>query len=295
MENNILITGINGFIGKFLKDYIEKQNIGIVYGIGKRKQKNQERYLNLNISNEDFLKKIKSFFPKCNIVIHLAASLDMTNGYQNITSNCIGTFNICRLAEAWNSKKIIYISSLPVIGVPVQLPINEEHTINPQSIYHITKYAGEQMVNMYCNKKITGIILRIPSPIGHGMNMNTLLPSIIKKCIENKNIILYGTGKRKQNYIDVRDVVDAIMLAIKYDKCGIFNIAAKNSISNLDLAKKCIKITNSSSKIVFSDIEDREENFKWDVSIQKAEKELGYIPHFDIDESIKWIYESVRS
>lgn len=294
MKNNILITGSNGFIGTYLNESIKKQNIGQVYGIGKRKQKDQEQYIGLDITANDFVDRAWNCIPNCNTIIHLAASLDMNNGYDNIETNCIGTYHICKLAEVWKSKTIIYMSSQPVIGMPMQLPITEEHIVNPGSLYHITKYTGEQIIKLYSQKGITGIILRIPSPVGVGMNMNTFLPYMIKKCIKNEDIVLYGTGKRQQNYIDVRDVVEAIKLAMGYDKSNIFNIAARKPISNLDLAKKCVEVTKSNSKIVFADIEDKEENYIWNISVQKAERELGYVPCYNIEESIKWIYDSLK-
>lgn len=293
MKKKVLITGSDGFIGSVLIKRLKSDDNFNIYCISRNEKKRKSGYYIADIQEYDFVKKIADVVPVCDSIIHLAASTDMQDGYANIATNCLGTYNICRLANLWKASKVIYMSSLPIIGQPIKLPITEEHEINPQSIYHVSKYTGEEIVRVGCNKKVRTIILRIPSPIGVGMNMNTFLPDVLKRCIENENVVLYGKGSRKQNYVDVRDVADAIIGALCYSESNIFNIAGKEAVSNLTLAEKCKYITNSASEILFSDMEDKEEGYIWDVSFERAERELAYNPKFTLDESIKWLYESM--
>lgn len=84
------------------------------------------------------------------------------------------------------------------------------------------------------------VILRIPSPIGVGMNPTNFLSVLFDKCLSNQDIELFGQGLRIQNYIDVRDVAEAINQVIEYPNSDLFLIAGSKSISNKDLAF-CVK------------------------------------------------------
>lgn len=291
---NILITGINGFIGCYVKEQLKKENNIEIFGVGKKVNFSLANYLCVDISKPDCINKILDTFPCCDVVIHLAASLDMNDGCSAIETNCIGTYNICRLVNEWNSDKLIYMSSLPVIGFPEITPVTEEHKIDPRTIYHVSKFSGEQIVNVSCMEGTKKIIVRIPSPIGTGMSKQTFLSVILRNCFENKDILLYGRGKRQQNYVDVRDVANAISIMLFNESQGVFNIAGEKAVSNIQLAHLCKQITNSNARILFADKEDAEENYIWDISIDKAKSILGYFPKYSIEDTIRWIYKNME-
>lgn len=295
MIKSVLITGINGFIGTYTADWLKSQGLDVC-GIIKKNSKNDNgfRCIPADISGQDFFENMTASDIKCDAIVHLAADLNMKGSEQTVNTNCTGTYNICRLANYWNVKKLIYMSSIPVIGIPQNIPVTEEHPVNPKTLYHITKYTGELIVQQCCNSSVSRNIIRIPSPIGLGMNRSTLLPVILKRCFMNEDILLYGRGLRKQNYIDVRDISQAIVKSLFSIEDGLFNIAGRESITNLDLAKRCLEITDSDSQIVFNGMPDNEESCIWDISIEKAERILGYSPRFTLEESIRWIYQGMR-
>ena len=183
-------------------------------------------------------------------------------------------------------KCFIYISSTHVIGKPKVLPITESHLVNPLDIYYSTKLFAEHLTGLLENDGFNAYILRIPSPIGQKMPKNKILTTFVRNALQNRAIKMFGMGTRKQNYVDVRDIAYAVSLCLEKSASGIFNIAGKSCISNLDLANTCIKLLRSSSKIVFSDQPDPDENLRWEISISKAEKILGYMPKYTIEDSI---------
>lgn len=295
MIKRIFVTGINGFIGTYLVKQLSGEG-KVVCGVGKNQISCTDCYesVSADISADDFVDKTIDSISRCDAIIHLAANLDMKGSAQTILTNCVGTYNICKLANYWNIEKMIYISSIPVIGIPQNIPITEEHPVEPRTLYHITKYAGELIVKQCCNTDIGQIIIRIPSPVGVGMNGSTLLSIILEKCLLNEDIILYGKGLRKQNYVDVRDICKAISKGLSSDYSGLINIAGEQSITNYDLSKKCIDLTKAYSQIIFNSVEDKEENCIWDVSIERAKDKIGYVPRFSLDDSIRWIYDSMK-
>jgi nucleoside-diphosphate-sugar epimerase len=94
--------------------------------------------------------------------------------------------------------------------------------------------------------------------------------------------------------VDVRDIASAAELSLNGNMAGIFNIASEESVSNLALAEKCIKLCGSLSKITFNGLPDPEEGFNWDVSIEKAKREMGYSPRYALDQSIQSVMDEAR-
>jgi len=283
----ILITGVNGLVGKAIAE--ELLNGNIVIGCSRaieNKTNLQIEYhsVDLSISNSVDILKDKQI----DVIIHCAASLDLTPLSEDlIMSNCMGIRNIAALALQNKCKQFIFISSIPIIGKPLQIPIMEDHTINPITTYHVSKYFGElYLKNIFKDCGLT--ILRIPSPIGMDMTDNKIIPAFIKKCIDNEDIILSGNGNRVQNYIDVKDISKAVDLCINKSVSGVYNIASKKSYSNKELAETCINFFQSESKIIYSGNDPEEEN-KWIVSIEKAKNDFNFNPTISLETSIKEI------
>ena len=84
----------------------------------------------------------------------------------------------------------------------------------------------------------------------------------------------------------MKDISQAIYLALTSDAQGVFNLASNNLISNVDLAKKCISILNSKSQIVFSGDDDPMDTWVWDIDFSKLTQATGYEPAVDIEECI---------
>lgn len=193
---------------------------------------------------------------------------------------------IAEIARRTGCAKIIYISGIPIIGKPKVIPITEEHSIEPPSVYHASKIFGEYVFNLLVQEGINVINLRLPSPIGADMPAGKIFSVFVEKCLKNEDISLLGKGGRMQNYIDTDDIAQAIYRSISYNKSATFNIAANKSYSNLELATICKNVLSSNSNISFNGKEDLEEDCKWIVSIDKARREIDFEPIVSIEESI---------
>lgn len=292
----IIVTGANGFIGKYVVDLLLKKGVHVL-GIGRNERViNHAQYVSIkvDIADENELRKALSGYEGIEGIVHLAANLSMHGNSEIIQTNCVGTYNLANWAVEHNLKCFINMSSIPVIGVPMDLPITESHFERPQTIYHVSKLAAEQIVNVICANKLRVINMRISSPIGCGMNSKNLLSTILNKCIRDEEIEIYGQGTRVQNYIDVRDVVSAIDKAIQTTVSGLYLVAGTRGISNLDLAEMCKLLTHSHSIITCGKYDDPEEWNRWDISIEKARKDLNYQPNYQLKDTIAWIVNSMR-
>lgn len=288
---SILVTGASGFIGGAIAYHLIKQGY-FVQGLNRRQSKQRGlEFIEVDITRNDFVEFMIRKSRPFDVIIHAAAALPQQHDITIAATNCLGVQQVLSLAKAWKVKKFIYLSSLPVIGVPQKLPINEEHVTKPQSTYHVSKLYGEYVVGFARKDGIKSNVLRITSPVGFGMPSNRIFSTFVKNALINENIVLEGKGGRCQNYVDVRDISKAVEYCLEKEVEGIFNIGGCRSFSNIELAKLCIDTLNSSSIIKYSGKVDDDELLNWDVSIDKAMSHLGYYPQYVIKDSILTVGE----
>lgn len=292
----ILITGISGFVGGAIAEHLVKQGYDVV-GLSRSPYKNSNlvKTLQADIANITFIDQVLEKISYCDVIIHAAAVINNNLYVPEISlTNCLGTQQMLHLAHIWKIKKFIYLSSVPVIGKPKELPITERHPVDPLTAYHASKLYGESLVKISSNNsEFKSVILRLTSPIGKGMQDNRILSLFVRKALCNSPITILGQGARQQNYVDVRDLSLAVRSCVEFNNAeGMFNIGGEKSISNLELASTCIKTLKSSSQIIFSEDHDIEEGVNWNVSINKAKKFLNYRPQYTIENSISEIGDS---
>lgn len=287
----VLVTGAAGFVGTCVTGHLLAQGYDVIALTNSKKLDIQSKGLTIieaDIRDERFIERISQSIEHCQTVVHLAADIHVPGDGQTIAVNCIGTYHVTKLANELKVDKFIYLSSVPVIGRPVDVPITEEHPLHPETLYHITKLTGEGIVNQVGAPEMKKVMLRIPSPVGRGMRQNVFLYRMLEQCRKGQDILLYGAGGRVQNYVDVRDIAEAVRLSIVKDAEGVFLIGGE-SISNLQLAEKCIARTDANVQIRFAGVEDTAESDCWEISGEKARAVLGYTPRYVLDDTIEWI------
>ena len=165
---NILITGVNGFLGREISKYLFQKKYNVI-GISLENSylgKEKIKYIKADISRDNFLKILEeSKLNDIDVIVHCAALINYEeHNLDLIKINCEGFFNIVELAKRCHCKKVIYISSIQVIGKIKEVPIKETHEKEPLTLYHSTKLFGENYLNNISD--IEKIVFRIASPIG---------------------------------------------------------------------------------------------------------------------------------
>lgn len=290
---NVLVTGSNGYIGRWIANHLKREHTVIGCGRNDTSLCDVERYVRWDIS--DFEIPEMTIKLPLDAIVHVAASVTYDDFSESLVmSNCVGTFNITRLAVEKKCKKLIYFSGLPVVGKPKQWPITEQHSINPSTMYHATKAAGENIAMQAIKYGVHTTCLRIPSPVAPDMPVKTILPIFIDRALNNQNIILKGKGTRKQNYLDVRDLCECVELILDSSKNtnGIYNVGGFKAVSNKELAELCIKNTDSKSMIAFEGV-DENDDFDWTTSDVALRNLIGEYQHIDINQTINDVVKTM--
>ncbi len=289
----IIVSGAGGFIGQYVVSALLDRGYEVIALIHKNtlKKRKNLKVVSKDICDDSFVNDIVNYVDSCDAVIHLAADISMQVKECVIDTNCIGTLHMIQISNFFSAKSFIFMSSIPVIGIPERIPITEQHPIRPRTLYHVTKYAGEHMVECLCKKNTKTVIIRISSPIGAGMNQKNYLSMLLDCCMNQLPIEIYGKGSRVQNYIDVRDVSDFVADVLQENINGVYLIAGKKSVSNLRLAYLCRELTGSASTIRLGKMPDPADDIKWIISCEKAEREAGFSPGYTLEQTIRWVSE----
>lgn len=232
---NVLVTGVAGFIGFHLCKSLIKNGVNIVgidnlspyYDVTLK----QDR-LNSIISapNFEFIKtdlvnkkRMKRLFRenKFDVVVHLAAQAgvrySLTNPHSYINSNLVGFTNILEGCRYEDVKHLVFASSSSVYGANTKIPFSPHHsTDHPISLYGATKKANELMAHSYSdlyNLSCTGI--RFFTVYGPWGRPDLSLFLFTKAILENNPIQVFNYGNMKRDFTYVDDVVEGIMRIMK--------------------------------------------------------------------------------
>lgn len=177
-----------------------------------------------------------------------------------------------------NFNKLIFISSVDVYGKNKD-KISPTSAFMQPSMYGQSKLAQEFLVKSFENH----LIIRPTYIYGPGMNQNSLIPIWSKFAKEKNEIIIFGDGKRKQDYLFISDLTELCVLATKSNKHSDIIIAATGtSVSNHELAMAIAQ--NIPNTVINFRGEDKAHSLKYDISDSK--NKYGWNPKIFIKEGI---------
>jgi nucleoside-diphosphate-sugar epimerase len=210
----ILITGVNGFLGKSIVEALE--NNCKLFGLSRTKGE-------YKVSLEREVPEFKQSF---DLVIHAAGkahSVPKTKSERNqfYDVNVIGTENLLKgLEKKGVPKKFVFISSVSVYGQEFGKGINEEHKLEAGDPYGLSKIEAEELVMEWCIKhNVICTILRLPLLVGKNPpgNLGAMLRAIDRGYYFN-----IGGGKARKSMVLARDVASFIPSVAPVG--GIYNI-----------------------------------------------------------------------
>jgi len=286
MKKKILITGVNGFIGFNLFEYFSKKNNIEVYGIGTNK--NYKRKKKINISYAKITKKNLLKLKKVpDIIIHCAGSGSVGGSYVNkrddYRKNFVTikeTLGYCKAKPS--IKKLIYISSAAIYGEFKNLK-----KLKPLSPYGKNKLLSEKLCTKYHQKyKLDLAILRLFSVYGVGLKKQLLWEA--SKKLSKNNHTFYGDGEESRSWINIVDVIKAIICVIKNKKSFfISDVAPRNQVkvkNILSILSKNFKI--NSQNLSFNGIKKKGDPKHQKIILQNIFK-LGWRPTVILETGIK--------
>tara|TARA_A100001011_G_C14224651_1_gene806042 strand:+ start:473 stop:1417 length:945 start_codon:yes stop_codon:yes gene_type:complete len=295
-----LITGGAGFIGsnlcqRLIDDGEEVVCLDNFYCTSKEKIKTLIDSANFELIEHDV---VESYDISSDFVINLACPASPIN-YQKdpiktFKTNILGSLNAVELAQKQNIP-VLQASTSEIYGDPEVHPQREIYwgNVNPiglRSCYDEGKRAAETLFYDYHRKdKLKIKIARLFNTYGPKMEINDgrAVSNFIVKSLKNEPLTIYGDGDNTRSFCYVSDTVDALIKFLKTndDIIGPINIGNPTEMTINEIAEEIIKITNSTSEIIYSEpLLDDPKIRKPDINL--ANKILNWEPKVGLEQGL---------
>lgn len=299
-----LITGVAGFIGSNLLEFLLSKNQKVVgldnFATGRRKnlldvkEAVGEAFLdNFTFIEGDITDAItcKKACRNVDIVLHQAALGSVPRSIKDpigsTKANILGFVNILEGARFHNVKSFVYAASSSTYGDSPSLPKKENVIGDPLSPYAVTKYVNELFASVYNKNYEFGCIgLRYFNVFGPRQDPDgayaAVVPKWINQFVKNETVSIYGDGETSRDFCYVSNVIEANVLAgMSFSSSSdVFNVALGDNTSLNRLAEYIQnslteRAMTSRSKISF--LPERPGDVKHSqADISKIKNGLGY-------------------
>jgi len=289
-KKNILIIGGTGFIGyhlikKSLKNYYN------VTSISSRKPSKlrflkKVKYIICDIRNlEQLKKKIDYDF---DYVVNLGGYVDHSKKKETYTSHYYGCKNLAKIFLAKSISSFVQVGSGLEYG-NLKTPHKEDQKGFPKSTYALAKYkATKYLIDLYKTHKTPISIIRLYQAYGPEQEFNRLIPSAIKRCLQNKKFPC-TKGLQKRDFLYIDDFINLIFKILKSKKSHgqIINAGSGKPIQVGKLIHYIKKISKG-GKPEYGKIKMRkDEPLNMYPSIKKAQRLFNWKPKFSIQKGLK--------
>ena len=294
-----LITGGAGFIASHIAEELihQKHDIILLDDMSAGNTKNirpDAEFIKGSVTNKALLDEICKTHD-IEGIFHLAAVASVQKSIEDPglvhEVNATGTLNILTAAKEHSIRKVVLSASAAAYGDNPVFPKREDMLPEPLSPYAVSKITGE----MYCRNfadlfGVETVALRYFNVFGPRQDPNAeyaaVIPKFIERIVHGKKPIIFGDGNQTRDFVFVKDVVQANILAMNSHISGLYNIGTGIQTSLNDLAGMVMRAAGVSCDITYETA--RPGDIRYSVAdISKAGKELGYAPKYSIEDGIR--------
>lgn len=299
--DKILVTGSAGFIGYHLVKRLLKEDKEVI-GIDNLSNGKQKNVNDIKDSDYCFIQKdireideVGDVVDGFDAVFHLAAQSSVPKSTENplkdLEVNLKGTISVLEEAKK-NDAKVVFASTSTVYGTPKQVPTPENSSLKPISFYGASKTSAEA----YCyamngTHNLPTVNLRLYNVYGPKNDKGVMYDFFEKLTKNPDHLEILGTGKQTKDYIYIKDVIDAFILALKKGKGGeAYNVGSGKAYSVNEIAKKIFELMDADPEVTYTG----GKGWKGDVETTKADitklKKHDWKPNTTLKEGLKKYY-----
>ncbi len=295
-KKKIAVTGSNGFISKHLIQQLNKI----------LSNKNNLKKINSNNTDYTNIKELTNKFKNIDYVIHLSSATggikytkdNMSDQFYLTILKDLNVFEACKKAKV---KKVITLGNLHAYPINITNPINEKKIHNglPNKTHLGIGWSKRNLSVMSDifskNSQTKYITLYSANAYGPGdsrdLKYGHIIPTMILKCLKNKNIELFGGTSAVREFIYVKDLVMIILLSlVKINKTCYFNVGSGEKITIKKLIDIIAKLTKFKKKIKnLNKIKDKSKRYCDNKIFKKLIKyKIKYNLKLGLKETIDW-------
>jgi len=281
----ILVTGGAGFIGSHVVDVLIQagHQVAVIdnlweHGGGKLENVNHKAsFHKLDIRDAALQKVFEEEQPEaiCHLAAQHSVKISTDDPTHDANVNILGLINILQNATRFGVRKLIFSSSGATYGTVEKMPVDENTIQRPESPYGITKMASESYLRFW--KQLHGLdftILRygnVYGPRQDPMGEAGVIAIFARQILLNEPVRIDWDGEQQKDYVYVRDVARANLLALDAGSGEVYGVAHGKGTSVNSLYSGLVK------------------EIGHEVEIRRAPKRPGdiYLTYFDCNKACR--------
>ncbi|WP_274649475.1 NAD-dependent epimerase/dehydratase family protein [Paenibacillus humicola] len=301
----VAVTGGAGFIGSHIVELLTAEGHEPVvidnFSTGRRANvPSGVRLHEIDVSSsglEDVFRR-----ERFDSVIHQAAQVkvpeSIRNPYADARSNILGSVNVLACCRTFAVKKLVYASSCAVYGDPGDVSIEESVSVHPLSFYGLSKNVPEHYMKLFgelCGLSYT--ILRYANVYGPRQSSGGeggVVSIFAERLIGGEAPAIYGTGNQVRDFVYVKDVAKANVLALADTGSHVLNIGRNERTSINELF--ALMASLNGTPVVPRYLPPREGDIEFSrLDNTAARRVLGWKPAYDLEDGLKETLDYFRS
>lgn len=229
--------------------------------------------------------------PGVTAIVHLAAQTQVLRSVEDpsgtFDNNVMVTGALLEKARQRGVTTFVLASTNAVVGAGATGTLHEGVPLAPLTPYGATKAAGEMLLSCYNSSYgIRGVALRFTNVYGPGMSeKDSIVPRLMRIAASGQTFDVYGDGQQVRDYVNVRDVVSAIMLGLTNRALsGPVVIGSGSSVSVMDIIAVVQKAL--SSELSVRHVPARAGEMPAVVVDNSRARSFGWAPSVDLEEGV---------
>ena len=316
MSGRVLVTGGAGFIGSHIAEAYLRDGWEVVVldDLSRGRERNVPkgaRFVRADIRSPEARKTLAT--GRFNVVNHHAAQIDVRVSVDqpafDSQINVVGFVNLLEGAGEGGVGRVIFASSGGVVyGDPETIPTPETAPKLPVSPYGVSKLAGEYYLRaLAVLRDFEGIAMRYANVFGPRQDPKSeagVVSIFVSRLLERQPLTVFGDGRQTRDYVFVKDVARANVLASSVSSlprtdidASAFNIATSRQRSVLELAQSVGEVMNQKPTLEFAPARPGE-LFRSALDVSKAKAVLGWTPQYAFEdglgELVNWFNEEAK-
>ena len=304
-----LVTGGAGFIGSHIVEELLRRgdSVRVLDNFSSGKRENLAALSGMPEVFEGDLRDpaaVKAAVRGVDVVFHLAAFISVPESMVDpetcFAINVGGTNNLFEASRQAGVRKLVTSSSTAVYGNTDVFPTTEDTPLQPLSPYAVSKQVNELYARLYTH--VLGLpvtALRYFNVYGPRQRPDSAyaaaIPIFLRRLLAGQPILIFGNGQQSRDFIFVKDVVNANLLAADADAGGeVFNVCTGCETSLLDLLEALSEVSPTSPQVQF-EAPRPGDIFRSAGSPQKASALLGFQAKTSMADGLKHTLEWMKS
>jgi UDP-glucose 4-epimerase len=316
MSGRVLVTGGAGFIGSHIAEAYLRDGWEVVVldDLSRGHEANVPkgaRFVRADIRSPEARQTVAT--GRFDVVNHHAAQIDVRVSVDRPAFdshiNVVGLVNLLEGAGEGGVRRVVFASSGGVVyGDPEVIPTPETAPKLPISPYGVSKLSGEYYLRAIAAlRDFEGVAMRYANVFGPRQDPKSeagVVSIFVSRLLAGQPLIVFGDGRQTRDYVFVKDVARANVLAssVPVAKGGdidatAFNIATSIQRSVLDLTVAVGKVMGLEPRVEFADARPGE-LFRSALDVSKGKAVLGWAPQYKFEDGLRelvdWFNKEAR-